>query len=388
MTQGGPRPAIAMPVGQGPPYGADMPLTPQEALQRTIEHREIFHDEMVDLMRQIMRGDVSPTMTAAILTGLRVKKETVGEIAGAATVMREFSRTVEVADRTHLVDIVGTGGDGSHTFNISTCSMFVAAAAGARIAKHGNRSVSSKSGSADVLEALGVSIELQPEQVAQSIAQAGIGFMFAPIHHPAMKVVAPVRREMGVRTIFNILGPLTNPAGAPSILMGVFHPDLVGIQARVLQELGAERALVVWGRDGMDELSLGAGTLVGELRDGEVREYELHRRLRHRDGRQPQPARGRRGRVEGDAAGRAGQQARPRPRDRGAERGCGAVRGRRGGEHRGWHRPLTRCHRQRPGPGAPAAVRCDHAGPGPVAWGGMTWPPADSPAYPNPLITR
>ena len=253
-----------------------MPLTPQEALQRTIEHREIFHDEMVDLMRQIMRGDVSPTMTAAILTGLRVKKETVGEIAGAAAVMREFSRTVEVADRTHLVDIVGTGGDGSHTFNISTCSMFVAAAAGARIAKHGNRSVSSKSGSADVLEALGVSIELQPEQVAQSIAQTGIGFMFAPIHHPAMKVVAPVRREMGVRTIFNILGPLTNPAGAPSILMGVFHPDLVGIQARVLQELGAERALVVWGRDGMDELSLGAGTLVGELRDGEVREYELH----------------------------------------------------------------------------------------------------------------
>jgi anthranilate phosphoribosyltransferase len=253
-----------------------MPLTPQEALQRTIEHREIFHDEMVDLMRQIMRGDVSPTMTAAILTGLRVKKETVGEIAGAATVMREFSRTVDVADRTHLVDIVGTGGDGSHTFNISTCSMFVAAAAGARIAKHGNRSVSSKSGSADVLEALGVDIELQPEHVAQSIAQAGIGFMFAPIHHPAMKVVAPVRREMGVRTIFNILGPLTNPAGAPSILMGVFHPDLVGIQARVLQELGAQRALVVWGRDGMDELSLGAGTLVGELRDGEVREYELH----------------------------------------------------------------------------------------------------------------
>ena len=253
-----------------------MPLTPQEALQRTIEHREIFHDEMVDLMRQIMRGDVSPTMTAAILTGLRVKKETVGEIAGAATVMREFSRTVDVADRANLVDIVGTGGDGSHTFNISTCSMFVAAAAGARIAKHGNRSVSSKSGSADVLEALGVNIELQPEQVAQSIAQAGIGFMFAPVHHPAMKVVAPVRREMGVRTIFNILGPLTNPAGAPSILMGVFHPDLVGIQARVLQELGAERALVVWGRDGMDEISLGAATLVGELRDGKVSEYEIH----------------------------------------------------------------------------------------------------------------
>ncbi len=253
-----------------------MPLTPQEALQRTIEHREIFHDEMVDLMRLIMRGEVSPTMTAAILTGLRVKKETIGEIAGAATVMREFSRTVDVPDRTHLVDIVGTGGDGSHTFNISTASMFVAAAAGARVAKHGNRSVSSSSGSADVLEALGASIELTPEQVGRSIAVCGIGFMYAPVHHPAMKMVAPVRREMGVRTLFNILGPLTNPAGAPNILMGVFHPDLVGIQARALQELGAERALVVWGRDGMDELSLGAATLVGELRDGVVTEYELH----------------------------------------------------------------------------------------------------------------
>ncbi|KRG69592.1 anthranilate phosphoribosyltransferase [Pseudoxanthomonas dokdonensis] len=253
-----------------------MPITAQEALQRTIEHREIFHDEMVQLMRQIMRGEVTPMMTAAILTGLRVKKETVGEIAGAAQVMREFSRTVDVADKTHLVDIVGTGGDGSHTFNISTCSIFVVAAAGGKVAKHGNRSVSSKSGSADVLETLGAAIDLAPEQVAQSIERCGIGFMFAPVHHPAMKVVAPVRREMGVRTIFNILGPLTNPAGAPNILMGVFHPDLVGIQARVLEELGAERALVVWGRDGMDELSLGAGTLVGELRDGVVREYELH----------------------------------------------------------------------------------------------------------------
>jgi anthranilate phosphoribosyltransferase len=253
-----------------------MPITPQEALQRTIEHREIFHDEMVDLMRQIMRGEVSPSMTSAILTGLRVKKETVGEIAAAASVLREFSNKVELSDRRHMVDIVGTGGDGAHTFNISTASMFVVAAAGAKVAKHGNRSVSSKSGSADVLEALGAKIELQPAQVAQCIAQTGIGFMFAPMHHPAMKVVAPVRREMGVRTIFNILGPLTNPAGAPSILMGVFHPDLVGIQARVLQELGAERALVVWGRDGMDELSLGAASLVGELRDGKVREYEVH----------------------------------------------------------------------------------------------------------------
>lgn len=227
-------------------------------------------------MRQIMRGDVSPMMTAAILTGLRVKKETIDEIAAAATVMREFALAVPVTDTTHLVDIVGTGGDGSHTFNISTCAMFVAAAAGARVAKHGNRSVSSKSGSADAVEALGAAIELQPAQVAAAIEQTGIGFMFAPIHHPSMKVVAPVRREMGVRTIFNILGPLTNPASAPSVLMGVFHPDLVGIQARVLRELGTERAMVVWGRDNMDEISLGAGTLVGELRDGKVREYEIH----------------------------------------------------------------------------------------------------------------
>ncbi len=253
-----------------------MSFSPQEALQRTLEHREIFFDEMVDLMRQIMRGDVSPMMTAAILTGLRVKKETIDEIAAAATVMREFALAVPVADSTHLVDIVGTGGDGSHTFNISTCAMFVAAAAGARVAKHGNRSVSSKSGSADAVEALGAAIELQPAQVAAAIEQTGIGFMFAPIHHPSMKVVAPVRREMGVRTIFNILGPLTNPASAPSVLMGVFHPDLVGIQARVLRELGTERAMVVWGRDNMDEISLGAGTLVGELRDGKVREYEIH----------------------------------------------------------------------------------------------------------------
>lgn len=253
-----------------------MSITPQEALQRTIEHREIFHDEMVHLMRCIMRGELSPVMTAAILTGLRVKKETVGEIAGAATVMRELAEKVSVADASNLVDIVGTGGDGSNTFNISTASMFVVAAAGAKVAKHGNRSVSSKSGSADVLESLGASIELSPRCVGECIDAAGIGFMYAPVHHPAMKNVAPVRREMGVRTLFNILGPLTNPAGAPNIVMGVFHPDLVGIQVRVLQQLGAKRALVVWGRDGMDEITLGAGTLVGELRDGQVREYEIH----------------------------------------------------------------------------------------------------------------
>jgi anthranilate phosphoribosyltransferase len=251
-------------------------ITPQEALQRTIEHREIFHDEMLHLMRQIMAGDVSPVLLAALLTGLRVKKETIGEITAAAQVMREFSTKVEVADTTHLVDIVGTGGDGSHTFNISTCSMFVAAAAGAKVSKHGGRSVSSKSGSADVLEALGLHINLSPAAIAQCITQQGVGFMFAPNHHPAMKNVAPVRRELGIKTLFNILGPLTNPAGAPNILMGVFHADLVGIQVRALQRLGAQHALVVYGRDGMDEVSLGASTLVGELKDGVVSEYEIH----------------------------------------------------------------------------------------------------------------
>jgi anthranilate phosphoribosyltransferase len=219
---------------------------------------------------------MSPVMTAAIVTGLRVKKETIGEITAAAQVMREFSTKVHVADPTHLVDIVGTGGDGSHTFNISTCSMFVAAAAGAKVSKHGGRSVSSKSGSADVLESLGANINLSPEQISQSIAHNGVGFMFAPNHHPAMKNVAPVRKELGVRTLFNILGPLTNPASAPNILMGVFHPDLVGIQVRALQRLGAEHALVVYGKDGLDEVSLGAATCVGELRNGEISEYEIH----------------------------------------------------------------------------------------------------------------
>ena len=253
-----------------------MTITASEALQRTIEHREIFHDEMLQLMRMIMGGEVTPLMTAAILTGLRVKKETIGEITAAAQVMREFATKVEVADRTHLVDIVGTGGDGSHTFNISTCAMFVAAAAGARVSKHGGRSVSSKSGSADVLENLGVNINLPPADIARCIAHTGIGFMFAPNHHPAMKNVAPVRKELGVRTLFNILGPLTNPASAPNILMGVFHPDLVGIQVRALQRLGAEHAVVVYGRDGMDEVSLGAATLVGELKNGEITEYDIH----------------------------------------------------------------------------------------------------------------
>ena len=253
-----------------------MPITPQEALQRCIEHRELFHDEMTKVMRLIMSGEMHPTLVAGLLIALRTKKETVGEIAAAARVMREFATPVHIEDRRHLVDVVGTGGDGAHTFNISTAAMFVAAAAGAKIAKHGNRSVSSKSGSADVLEALGVNLNLSAEQVANCIAEVGAGFMFAPNHHPAMKNVVPIRKELGVRTIFNILGPLTNPADAKRILMGVFHADLVGIQARVLQALGMTHALVVYGRDGLDEISLEGPTLVGELKDGSVREYEIY----------------------------------------------------------------------------------------------------------------
>lgn len=251
-------------------------MTPQEALQRIIEHREIFHDEMVDLMRQIMSGQVSPVLISAIITGLRVKKETIGEIAAAASVMRELSTKVPVkSDVQTLVDTCGTGGDGSHTFNISTSAMFVAAAAGARVAKHGGRSASSLSGSADVLEALGAKLTLSPEQVGQCIDEVGIGFMFAPNHHSSMKHAAPVRKELGVRTMFNILGPLTNPAGAANQLMGVFHPDLVGIQVRVLQRLGSRNVMIVYGVEGLDELSISAPTMVGELRDGVVREYRI-----------------------------------------------------------------------------------------------------------------
>ncbi len=248
-------------------------MKPQEALTRIIEHREIFHDEMLSLMRQIMGGEVSPVLIAALVTGLRVKKETIGEIAAAATVMREFATHVPVPDTPELIDTCGTGGDSAHTFNVSTAAMFAAAAAGAKIAKHGGRSVSSKSGSADVLELLGVNINLKPEAVAQSIAKTGIGFMFAPNHHSAMKHAAPVRRELGVKTIFNILGPLTNPAGAKQQVMGVFHPDLVGIQARVLQRLGSRRVMIVHGLEGLDELSISGPTAVGELKDGAVREY-------------------------------------------------------------------------------------------------------------------
>lgn len=255
-----------------------MSITPQEALTRIIEHREIFHDEMLDLMRAIMGGEMSPVLISALAIGLRVKKETIGEITAAAQVMRELSTKVTVKDPANLVDIVGTGGDGAHTFNISTAATFVCAATGARVAKHGGRAVSSQSGSADMMEALGVNINLSPAQVGQAIDEVGVGFMFAPNHHGAMKHAAPVRRELGVRTIFNILGPLTNPAGAPTQVLGVFHRDLVGIQIRVLQRLGSRHAISVYGLDGLDEISISGPTLVGELKDGQVDEYTIEPR--------------------------------------------------------------------------------------------------------------
>ena len=251
-------------------------ITPQQALARLIDNNELFYDEMTDLMRQIMRGEVLPEQIAGILTGLRIKVETVSEIAAAASVMREFSSKVATPHAGELVDIVGTGGDGAKTFNISTTAMFVAAAAGAKVAKHGGRSVSSSSGAADVLEAMGANLQQSPEQVAQSIAQCGIGFMFAPNHHSAMRYVAPVRKALGFRTIFNILGPLTNPAGAVNQLIGVFHIDLCGILSRVFQQLGSQHALVVHGSDGLDEITVSGCTRIAELKDGAVREYDIH----------------------------------------------------------------------------------------------------------------
>jgi anthranilate phosphoribosyltransferase len=331
-------------------------ITPQEALQRVIEHREIFHDEMLHIMRLIMGGEMSPVLMAAFISALRVKKETIGEITAAAQVMREFSTKVQVADTKHMVDIVGTGGDGSHTFNISTCSMFVAAAAGAKVSKHGGRSVSSKSGSADVLESLGVQINLPPDQIAACLKEVGIGFMFAPNHHPAMKNVAPVRKELGVRTLFNILGPLTNPAGAPNILMGVFHPDLVGIQVRALERLGAEHALVVYGQDGLDEVSLGAATLVGELKNGKITEYQIH----------PEDcgfamSSNRALRVARHVARRARQPRRPRPRYRGVQLRRGFVCCQCGREHRGRLSPCARGACQWRGESQTPAIDCAHS---------------------------
>ena len=252
-----------------------MSIAIQDALNRLIDRNELFFDEMLDIMGQILRGDVSQVQTAAILMGLRVKGETIGEIAASAQVLRELSTKVEPKDRNHLVDTCGTGGDRQHTFNISTSAAFVAAAAGAKVAKHGGRSVSSSSGSADVLEALGINIMLTPEQVARCIDQVGIGFMFAPSFHSAMKHAAPIRKELGVRTIFNILGPLINPATAPNQVMGVFHPDLVGIQARVLKQLGSRHVMIVHGLDGLDEISLSGPTMVAELKNGHVDEHQI-----------------------------------------------------------------------------------------------------------------
>jgi len=246
----------------------------QSAIDRAIRRRDLTGPEMQEVMRTIMSGGATPAQIGGFLVALRMKGETVEEIAAAATVMRELATHVE-ADGPHLVDIVGTGGDGSNTFNISTTAAFVVAAAGGRVAKHGNRSASSKCGSADLLEAAGVHLDLNPEQISSCIERIGIGFMFAPRHHGAMKHAAGSRRELGVRTIFNVLGPLTNPAGAPNQMIGVYAPELVRPVAEVLQRLGSAHVLVVHSMDGLDEISIAAPTRVADLRHGKVREYEI-----------------------------------------------------------------------------------------------------------------
>jgi anthranilate phosphoribosyltransferase len=240
-----------------------------------IERHDLPHDAMLAAMRALMGGEWTPAQIASFLIALRMKGESVTEIAAAAEVMRELSTKVPLTGVDYLVDTCGTGGDGAHTFNISTASAFVAAACGARVAKHGGRSVSSTSGSADVLEALGVNVNLTPEKVAEAVKTIGVGFMFAPNHHSAMKHAAPVRKELGVRTLFNLLGPLTNPASAPNQVMGVFSRELTGTLARVLQALGSRHVLVVHAEEGLDEISLASPTFVAELKDGHVSEYEL-----------------------------------------------------------------------------------------------------------------
>ena len=250
-------------------------MTPQAALTALLEKRDLSRDEMLSLMRQIMGGELTSVQIAGILVALHAKGETVAEIAAAAEVMRELSTKVPVGAEDHLVDTCGTGGDGAHTFNISTASALVAAAAGVKVAKHGGRSVSSTCGSADILEALGVNVNLTPDQVAQSIHEIGVGFMFAPNHHSAMKHAAPVRRELGVRTLFNLLGPLTNPAGAKNQVMGVFRKDLCYPLAEALKSLGANHVMVVHGGDGMDEITITTETHVAELKDGGIIEYAI-----------------------------------------------------------------------------------------------------------------
>ena len=248
----------------------------EEALTRLVEHREVFHDEMKDIVKAMIEGKLSPVQISALMMGFRVKKETVGEITAAAEVLREYATKVPVQKVDEVVDLVGTGGDCAGTFNISTCASFVAAGAGTLVAKHCGRGVSSKSGSADVLQYLGINLDMSPDNVGKSIDEMGIGFMFAPHYHHALKNVVPIRAELKIRTVFNILGPMTNPANAVRQITGVFHPDLVGILSRVLQRLGSQHAMVVHGLDGLDEISISAPTLVAEVKGEWVREYELH----------------------------------------------------------------------------------------------------------------
>ena len=249
----------------------DMP----QAINQVLAHKDLSSEEMTSVMRTIMTGGATPAQIGGFLIGLRMKGESVNEIAAAAAVMRELANGVAISDLPHTVDIVGTGGDASGTFNISTASMFVAAAAGCNVAKHGNRSVSSKSGAADALEAAGIRLDLTPQQVEQCVREVGVGFMFAPGHHNAMKHAIGPRREMGARTIFNVLGPLTNPAGVPNQLLGVFSEALLEPIAQVLQKLGSRHVMVVHSRDGLDEISIGARTEVAELKEGQVRRFSI-----------------------------------------------------------------------------------------------------------------
>ncbi len=248
----------------------------KDILNQLLNRQDLSSAQMLETMRQVMGGELTPAQIAAFLIALRCKGETVDEIAAAAAVMRELSTKVAINNTEHLVDTCGTGGDGIQTFNVSTVSAFVAAAAGAKVAKHGGRSVSSTCGSADVLEALGVNVNQTPESVAKNVDEIGIGFMFAPNHHSAMKHAAPVRKELGIRTLFNLLGPLTNPASAKRQVMGVFDKALTGKLAQVLQKLGSEHVLVVHGADGMDEISFTGDTFVAELKDGKISEYTLN----------------------------------------------------------------------------------------------------------------
>ncbi|RDH83260.1 MAG: anthranilate phosphoribosyltransferase [endosymbiont of Escarpia spicata] len=247
----------------------------QKAINKVLARQDLDSDEMTGVMRTIMTGGATPAQIGGFLIGLRMKGETVTEIAAAASVMRELASGVSVGDLPNTVDIVGTGGDASGTFNVSTASMFVAAAAGCHVAKHGNRSVSSKSGSADALEAAGIRLDLTPGQVEQCVREVGVGFMFAPGHHSAMKHAIGPRKEMGVRTVFNVLGPLTNPAGVPNQLLGVFSEELLQPLAEVLQKLGSRHVMVVHSRDGLDEISIGDATDVAELKEGQIRRYTI-----------------------------------------------------------------------------------------------------------------